>query len=72
MSFAKLIDEVDSVAHVHGTETEDEYKRAFVEASFAAIRKAVSRSLAKANLGKPHIVRFRMQVHAQELYEKEK
>lgn len=66
MKFAILIDECESLARVHGTETEDEYKRAFVDASFVALRNHASRALAKAKLGKPHLLRFKLEVHAQE------
>lgn len=70
MTFAKLIDECESLARVHGTETEDEYKRAFVDASFNALKDHVAKALANANLGKEHFLRFQLQVHAQEVCDK--
>ncbi len=66
MKFAILIDECESLSRVLGTETEDEYKRAFVDASFQALKGHVSKALAKAKLGKPHLLRFKLEVHAQE------
>lgn len=65
MNFPILIDEVESFFRILGTETEDEYKRAFVDESFQALKNHVSKALAKANLGKPHLLRFKLQVHAE-------
>ncbi len=70
MSYPKLIADVNSIARVFGTETEDEYKRAYVEASFAALNKETVRALVQANLGKPHFVRFRLDVHVEEIEDK--
>ncbi len=71
MKFAKLISRAESFARIAGKLSEKEIKEIFLDANLNTLYDHMAKCIVNAKLSKPHMYRFEMQVHAQEI-EKDK
>ena len=64
MKFVKLITDADISCVISGKHTADEIIDVYLKAHIGALYDMVAAHIVDAKLSKPHLYRFRIQVHA--------
>lgn len=67
MKLIKLIAELESICLIKGKHSEQEIKQIFVDENMENLISVLSNCIYQSKLYKPHLYRFKVQVHAEEI-----